>query len=690
MSRASSWARPIDCSSPGRAGRHSPRTSRPPICWGGCLLAAASARLRPARIYADSAKWADGEYTAELFDAKAKEKAAPLATRSFRVVRQQVGKHWTGDKLAELAVWLRHANRPRDIWKKVPYFRNLDRAIAEPKLLYDGMKGLVLRSYHNPHLERLQPYGVYVPKAYDGEKPMALLILLHGSGGNYLNIVSDVYEGQELETNPMLVANAGAFRNQEYRHMALDDVLWVIEDMRAKYNVDPDRVYVQGISLGGRGAIELAALRPDVFAAACPQGVYGCLQEASDPGMFAAMQPYTRWQIARWDIRSYLANIRHVPMQIIYGHKDRTTPALNALSIKHMVRYRHGGQAEAVGFDAGHNISYPQYKWSDTRAWLLKHRLVKDPNVVSARVATLRFNRYYWVTVDAMERYWQMADVDAKYDRAAGQVTLRLRNVAKVTIAPPGECKSILVDGKTVAMPEGKAPAKVTLVPAGDGVWEIDRPAGAASKPAGPVKRHGQSGPIWDVMHGRCRIAYGTGGSAKEDEQLRKLAESLARLDATWGPRSLPVVTDAEVTAEVRQTCNLLLVGDPRTNRLLGGHDWPFDLDAVAKGKGISVLGQTYRGAGDVLCFVYPSPFAPDRYVYVVTPATPAAALPVALPRPARGASAPGRTGACWATSARNAGCRPRSTQAGTFDADWKLQKIPGPLKQPRPMNWEN
>ncbi len=44
----------------------------------------------------------------------------------------------------------------------------------------------------------------------------------------------------------------------------------LIENLKANYAIDPDRIYVTGISMGGGGAWELAARRPDLIAAAIP------------------------------------------------------------------------------------------------------------------------------------------------------------------------------------------------------------------------------------------------------------------------------------------------------------------------------------------------------------------------------------------------------------------------------------
>ncbi len=649
-----------------------------------------------------AADWPDGRYVAEVRPAE-DDSAEPWASVEFRVVREALRRHWQGETRDEIALWIAHANRFQG-GKFEPLPMNLERLLDAPAGPVTDLRGILLRSYFSPQLRRRQPYTVYVPEAYDPAEAMPLMILLHGSGYDYLNIFSDIRNGQEFETNPVLVANAGAFRQQEFRHMALKDVEWIIEDMKRKYHVDADRVYCQGISLGGRGTMELAALRPDLFAAISPQGVYGIMQEPNDLPFYLWQDPWSQWSVARWDFRSYLPNLRHVPMQIIYGFKDKTTPPLNALVYRHLVNKRFGGQAEAIGFDRDHHISYPDYKWSDTRAWFLAHRRVKDPPVVTARTATLRFNRFYWVTIEAMEVQWQMAEVSARLRR--GRLDVETRNVARLTLDPPGAFDVLRVDGGEVALGRrlvgdpgkggsGDEPADGAEDPARDrlrlarteAVWHLlppdEPPVGGTA--AGLVRRHGVSGPIWDVLHGRCIAAYGTGGSATEGEALKAIASRIARLDAAWGEPSWPIVADTEVTDDERRTANLMLVGDARSNALLAGRKWPFDLEGVGRGEGIRVFGETYAEPGDVLAFIYPSPWAAERYVYVVVPARPLDG-PVPALNPASTWDL--AVWSDWVVRRRATGRR-GSAVDGVFDARWRLQEMPGTLLQPRPMNWE-
>ena len=472
--------------------------------------------------------------------------------------------------------------------------------------------------------------------------------------------------------------------------MALNDVLSVIEDMKAKYNVDADRVYMQGISLGGRGSMEVAALRPELFAAISPQGTYGMMQEPTDIPYYLWQSRWGRWSVARWDFRSYLPNLRHVPMQIVYGRRDRTCPPFHALTYVHMMNKRFGGKAEARGFDTGHHISYPLYKWSDTRAWYLKHKRVRDPSVVTARTCTLRFNRFYWVRIEAMRVQWQMAEVKARLSDET--LTVACSNVARLTLEPPKPCKRVTADGREIDLGSGPPPRRLTLACDGEGRWRLVGPEERKrlSRGGRVVKRHGQSGPIWDILHGRCVAVYGAAGSEAETANLERIARRIARLDAAWGEPSFPVIPHTDVTVEQRKSCNLLLVGDARTNPLLAKGKWPFDLERIGEGKGIELFGKVYSGAHNVLMFIYPSPLAAGRYVYVVCPAQPDA-TEVRVLGPNAGWTTAVFSDWVLVTGVQRVGRRRRRLRRidGVFDANWRLEKMPGTALRGIPMNWE-
>jgi len=127
-----------------------------------------------------------------------------------------------------------------------------------------------------------RPYNFYVPSGYDKNTPTPLLILLHGYSFNA--------EGQEAWFNMKPVADAHTFLYAypngtvdflgnrfwnatdaccDIGGTGVDDVAYlnaIIDDVSAKYNVDPKRIFVAGHSNGGFMSHRMACDAPRVAA----------------------------------------------------------------------------------------------------------------------------------------------------------------------------------------------------------------------------------------------------------------------------------------------------------------------------------------------------------------------------------------------------------------------------------------
>ncbi|MCC5830609.1 MAG: prolyl oligopeptidase family serine peptidase [Phycisphaeraceae bacterium] len=490
---------------------------------------------------------ADGHDGVTLPPIESNEWTIQLIGRQFESVHK--------DHRDELAVWLQDHNQARPIWNHIPQWPAIETALSRPEHPYHHLRGFMIRAYHNPQLRRLTPYTVYVPESLDLEEPVPLMILLHGSGGDHRNLVADYAAGQRFDKHPMLIANAGAFHQQEFRHMALNNVRWVIEDMKKKYNVDPSRIYLQGISLGGRGTLEAASLMPDVFAAISAQGIYGAIGTFNDPVAVLNRDPFALAMDARADIRGVLPNLSSTAVELVYGWKDDSTPPLHAQKVIAALKLAMVNVRDS-GFDTGHNISIPDYDWADTRRWFLEHRKPEHPPEVRLRVGNLRFNRHAWVQVHGLSRYDRMGDVHAfRLSRDPDVLEVRATGILAATFDPPFEVRRIRVPGNPpISVEPGKA---IHLIWDEDGrVERVDElPERIVSRTS---KRPGVGGPMWDIFSEPVLFVY-------EDHHpaLRASADAGARWDMTWGDQRLPVLAADEVTEELRATHNLVIYTRP-------------------------------------------------------------------------------------------------------------------------------
>ena len=129
---------------------------------------------------------------------------------------------------------------------------------------------------------RARPYDVVVPKSYDGTKAVPLIVLLHGYGAS--GMIQNIYFGLEplaqsrgfLYVHPDGTVNGlgKRFWNATDACCAgrskVDDsayIMAIIDDVSAKYKVDPKRVYLIGHSNGGFMSYRMACDHADRIAA---------------------------------------------------------------------------------------------------------------------------------------------------------------------------------------------------------------------------------------------------------------------------------------------------------------------------------------------------------------------------------------------------------------------------------------
>jgi polyhydroxybutyrate depolymerase len=128
-----------------------------------------------------------------------------------------------------------------------------------------------------------RPVSVHVPPAYDPAKPAPLVLLLHGYGAS--GNIQELYFNLKAETDPrgyIFAAPDGLVDPDGKRYWNatnaccdfvptnVDDSTYlstVIDQIKARYNVDPKRVYLVGHSNGGFMSYRMACDHADQIAA---------------------------------------------------------------------------------------------------------------------------------------------------------------------------------------------------------------------------------------------------------------------------------------------------------------------------------------------------------------------------------------------------------------------------------------
>lgn len=199
------------------------------------------------------------------------------------------------------------------------------------------------------------PYLLYLPQDYDGEKPLPLLLFLHGRGESYgpLSLVAKWGPPQMIargEHFPMIVVSPQCPGNDSWnRPTQQQRIVELLEALTTTYRIDPERVYLSGLSMGGYGSWRLAADHPERFAAA----VIIC--GGGDP--------------------ADAAKLTRLPIWVFHGDQDAAVPVVKSQEMVDAIRAAGGESIRYTTLEhVGHNSWSPAYALPDLYAWLLAQK----------------------------------------------------------------------------------------------------------------------------------------------------------------------------------------------------------------------------------------------------------------------------------------------------------------------------
>lgn len=115
-------------------------------------------------------------------------------------------------------------------------------------------------------------YLLFLPKSNEVQSRFPMILFLHGAGerGSNLEDLKRIGVAKIVEEQPdfpFIVVSPQCPQGERWSVKLLSALL---DDVIAQYHVDPDRVYLTGLSMGGYGTWHLAAAEPHRFAAIAP------------------------------------------------------------------------------------------------------------------------------------------------------------------------------------------------------------------------------------------------------------------------------------------------------------------------------------------------------------------------------------------------------------------------------------
>ncbi|MGD9497610.1 MAG: prolyl oligopeptidase family serine peptidase [Armatimonadota bacterium] len=467
-------------------------------------------------------------------------------------------------------------------------------------------------AYVSRNDETVQPFYVHIPRDYDPARPWPLIVFLHG----YVPTIS-VLDPWVLSDEVCAVAErAGcllvlpyARRNTDFQGVGEVDVFRVIEEMCGRFRIDPARIHLSGVSMGGMGTWTIALRNPGVFASVTPI--------SGQTDMFrwwgwdrASMTPFKRF-LVEWDNAEAMArNARGQQIFVQHGEMDHLISVTESRSMVERVRALDIPIQYFEFAGEGHYVYWNTPCYENAWGWAADKVLDPSPRRVTFRCYSLNYNRAFWLTIDRLQRWGTPADVDAAVTEDGSLLDIECRNVGALSIdlatcplRAEGGGYRVIVNGVTRASaPGAERTLRIELVPAAQATWP-------------PPKRKGLCGPAEDVFNSRFIVVQGTAGSAEQDAELARQVGTWAEEWDGFADGQPLVCTDEELSEEEIARSNLVLFGTPQTNAALAriAHLLPVQIEDHR----YTVLGRSFEGdqLGLVLC--YPNPLAPDHYVLI-------------------------------------------------------------------------
>lgn len=431
-----------------------------------------------------------------------------------------------------------------------------------------------------------QPYGLYLPKNFDENRKYPLVIMLHGAGDNHRLSLRRVFgksnaEGEtdveatryfpQWENVDFIVASPLARGTAGYQGIPEEDVYDVLDDVKKRFKIDENRIYLTGLSMGGGGTLWLGLTRPDIWAAIAP------VCPAPPAGTF-----------------DLAANALNFPIHFFHGDADPVVPVSGTQKWVSELQ-NIGVEVSYKEFvDVKHDSWVSAYDNEFIFEWFGHAERNPFPDRVKFVSKLYKYDKAFWVKFDKMN-YGTLAEIDARFSKS-NNIAVNTKNLEAFTLNLKSHPKFSNTSNVIFKIDNSEIIAKVDSTISfvkKNNAWEIGTIAGNVVM----RKRKGAEGPIFDAFSSRHVYVYGTADNPAQEELKRRM--DIANQAADWAQYRGPflgrmmffprVLSDKEVRPSDLESANLILFGTKETNSLIASHadKLPLHLNAADKDHGL-------------------------------------------------------------------------------------------------------
>ncbi len=461
----------------------------------------------------------------------------------------------------------------------------------------------------------------YLPGGYDPAKKWPVVIQLHG-----YNPANPIYvrwwgadvrhagmDGEYTGHQGVIYIEAHGRGNTQYLGMGDNDILRVIAEAKRLFNVDEDKIFLTGDSMGGWGTWNVATRHPDLFGAIAP--VFGGLDYHSvlseeELSRLTPLDRFFREKSSSWGMADVLLN---VPILVRHGDADQSVNVdYSRYGVRLLQRW-------------GYDVTYREYPGRGHEVlengfgngglsidWFLQHRRNPDPRHVRIRSAELRNASAYWVHVRQAASPLAFMCVDAEViDRNV--IRLDSDNILEIDLSP----SPVLIDAeKPIKVVWNGVARKMKL---NNGTLKL---TAQDYHPADLHKVEQLPGTMTDFTVTPFAVVIGTISKDTAMVSLcRQKGMAFVGQWMEWQKQPPRVFDDTKISDEDMAKYSLLLIGGADANKVAKKLLPQLPLK-IASGK-ITIDGTTFQAKDAALQMIYPNPLNHDRYVLIAAGTSP-------------------------------------------------------------------
>lgn len=196
-------------------------------------------------------------------------------------------------------------------------------------------------------------YWLFLPEGYgERQQQWPMILYLHGAGGRGDDLEKAKGWGppklvEKKKDFPFIVVSPQCPEGDWWNHH-VDTLINLLDDVVSRYDVDTERIYLTGLSMGGYGTWDLSCKYPDRFAAIAPF----CGGGSSDVA----------------------CSLKNVPVWAFHGAEDEVVPLRESKEMVEAVKACGGDARFTVYPYAGHECWMGAYNGKELYDWFLEHR----------------------------------------------------------------------------------------------------------------------------------------------------------------------------------------------------------------------------------------------------------------------------------------------------------------------------